>query len=88
MENAVGAHLLNHGMVAEAFYWQEAHAEVDFVIARGRHVLALEVKTGRRSRSTGMEVFRKRHPGVRTLAVGTGGVPLEQFFESNPEVWL
>jgi predicted AAA+ superfamily ATPase len=88
VENAVGAHLLNHGFVQTTGYWQKAHAEVDFVVHGGRRTTAFEVKSGRRAVSSGLESFRRAHPGVRSLVVGTGGIPLEQFFATTPEVWL
>jgi hypothetical protein len=47
VESAVGAHLLSHaGSDLEISYWNEGHAEVDFVLRRGNQLLALEVKSG------------------------------------------
>ncbi|MFZ5470285.1 MAG: ATP-binding protein [Myxococcota bacterium] len=88
VENAVGAHLLNNGFATSTFYWQQSHAEVDFIIERGRQTLALEVKSGKKSESKGLATFRRRHPDVRTLVLGAGGVPLEQFFATDPQKWL
>jgi len=88
VENAVGAHLLNHGFVQATRYWQKAHAEVDFIVERGRRRTAFEVKSGTHAASTGLDTFRQQHPAVRSLVVGTGGIPLEQFFAAPPEAWL
>jgi len=88
VENAVGAHLLNHGFVQTTGYWQKAHAEVDFVVQGGRRTTAFEVKSGRKAVSAGMEAFRREHGKVRSLVVGTGGIPLAQFFATSPEAWL
>lgn len=48
VESAVGAHLANAAAAhaCELYYWRERHAEVDFVIRRGRVLVALEVKSG------------------------------------------
>lgn len=88
VENAVGAHLLNHGLSRATFYWQEAHAEVDYVVERGRSVTAFEVKSGRTSTSQSLDTFRRRAPRAKILTVGTGGIPLEEFFSSDPASWL
>jgi predicted AAA+ superfamily ATPase len=88
VENAVGAHLLNHGLGQSLWYWQEGQAEVDFVIETGRSLVAVEVKSGRTARTHGLEVFLRKHRGARPLVVGTGGIPLEQFFSAPPDAWL
>ena len=87
MENAVGAHFLNHGLAANTGYWSESEAEVDFVVESGRSVTAFEVKSGRRAGSAGVDAFRRRHPAVKIVAIGTGGIPLEDFFASPPQAW-
>ncbi|MBK7863699.1 MAG: ATP-binding protein [Archangiaceae bacterium] len=88
VENAVGAHLLNHGLDRSTWYWSEGEAEVDYVVEHGGTATALEVKSGRRSGSAGVEAFRRAHPKVRVLSIGTGGVPLEDFFAGPPQRWL
>ncbi len=88
VENAVGAHLLNSGYVQSTFYWHEAHAEVDFLVERGRKLLAIEVKSGRKPDSKSLAHFRRKHPGVQALIVGSGGLSLEQFFSSVPEAFF
>lgn len=88
VENAVGAHLLNHGFIQATGYWQKSSAEVDFVVETGRRTTAFEVKSGRHTASAGMASFRRAHANVRSLVVGTGGIPLDQFFSSSPEAWL
>ncbi len=49
VENAVGAHLLNHlqGLAYEVSYWRHRKHEVDFVVRAGDRLWALEVKSGR-----------------------------------------
>jgi predicted AAA+ superfamily ATPase len=90
VENAVGAHLCNSLTSVEysVTYWREGDHEVDFVIARGRDIWAIEVKSGRSGKAAGLTRFRDRYPEARTLLVGAQGIPLEEFFTKNIEVWL
>ena len=48
-ESAVGAHLINAvaSGLCEVYYWRERNREVDYVLKKGRMVVALEVKSGR-----------------------------------------
>jgi predicted AAA+ superfamily ATPase len=87
VENAVGLHLLNQ-LPRESYavsYWREGPLEVDFVVTRGQEIWGLEVKSGRPGRVPGLAAFRERHPRARGLVIGSGGIPLEDFF-SRP-VW-
>ncbi|MBN2494299.1 MAG: ATP-binding protein [Deltaproteobacteria bacterium] len=87
VENAVGAHLLNHlqALSYEITYWRHRNQEVDFVIRSGETVWAIEVKSGRPVRPQGLAAFRCLHPGSRILVVGSGGMTLEEFFSADPE---
>jgi predicted AAA+ superfamily ATPase len=91
VESAVGAHLLNStaGSNIEINYWREGGMEVDFVLQRGSSVVALEVKSGapRHARS-GLAAFRKEFAPRSAMLVGEGGMPLKEFFESDPKGWL
>ena len=66
VENAVGAHLLNHLPAPEwgLTYWKCGPAEVDYVVERGRTVWALEVKSGRGGRIAGRGRRRLALPGT------------------------
>ncbi|MBI5363181.1 MAG: ATP-binding protein [Planctomycetes bacterium] len=91
VESAVGAHLVNGtaGSTIEVTYWRERDLEVDFVMSRGDQHVAIEVKSGRpRKSNRGMGAFAERNPGTRSLLVGSGGVPLEEFLTSPPEHWF
>lgn len=86
-ESAVGAHLLNsiQGSQIELEYWREDNAEVDFVMTNGKNAISLEVKTSRkRPTLSGLEAFRKAWGPLRTVVVGTEGIPIEQFLLSDP----
>lgn len=90
-ESAVGAHLLNAsvGGVCELFYWRERNREVDFVVRRGRKLVAIEVKSGRTTSSfPGMESFAKLFKPDRLLIVGPGGISLERFLAKPVGYWI
>jgi len=55
-ESAVGVDLF-HTPVTEVFWWREGQAEVDFVVRLGKKLFAIEVKSGRRKRTGGLETF-------------------------------
>ena len=86
VENAVGAHFLNHlqSLTYRVFYWRERGKEVDFVICAADKVYAIEVKSGRPHRTQGLESFMKRYPSATPLLIGTGGLSFEEFFSMNP----
>jgi len=90
VENAVGAHLLNglQGPEWNVSYWRDGDAEVDFVVARGTRIWAIEVKSGRPGRKAGLAAFRKRYPAAKVWVLGAGGVELEAFFGQPAEEWF
>jgi len=90
VENAVGAHLLNHlqGTAWSVAYWRDGPAEVDYVVSRGARQWAIEVKSGRGGRVSGLSAFRERYPKASSWNVGTSGIPLEEFFAESPERWF
>ena len=90
VESAIGAHLHNSLRTAtKLHYWRRHSREVDFVLSRGPNVLGIEVKSGsRHARLAGMDDFRKRFPNARTLLVGAGGTPLNEFLSFPASYWL
>ncbi len=86
VENAVGAHLLNHlaGPSHEISWWRDRDDEVDFVVRSGRNLWGLEVKTGRDRVAGGMRAFLAKHSAARPLLIGEGGLALEKFFATDP----
>lgn len=86
VENAVGAHLLNHlqGLPYEITYWRHHRHEVDYVVRSGRHLWVIEVKSGRPRTAPGLQVFLSEHPKSKALLVGPGGMELEEFFATDP----
>jgi len=90
VENAVGAHLLN-GLPPSSCsvsYWRRDDEEVDFVVERGTAIWAVEVKSGRPRKASGLRAFRARYPRCRALLVGAEGIPLTTFFETHPAALL
>ncbi len=91
VEAAVGAHL-NTMTRADPFtnlhYWRDRRAgvdlEVDYVLKTAQGLTAVEVKSGGdQGALSGLAAFSLAHPGAQTLVVGTGGMPLAEFFENE-----
>ena len=85
VESAVGCYLLDKAdeLEYQLYYWRENNEEVDFVIARGESLLAIEVKSGRRQNNTGLSTFRNLYHPQYSLVVGGDAMPLEKFFTGN-----
>lgn len=91
VESAVGAHLANAAASGgcELFYWRDRNCEVDFVLRAGRRVVAVEVESGaRREAFPGLAAFAKAFRPTRSLLVGTGGIPAEDFLRQPASHWL
>lgn len=90
VETAVGAHLLNSttSALTEVSYWRERDQEVDFVVRSGSALIAVEVKTGMDRTHSGLETFRRTFSPDRSLLVGPGGIPFEEFFSRPTDHWL
>ena len=87
VESAVGVHLINEAQQRDyrVFYWREHDKEVDFVLERNGELVAIEVKSGKNFFSSGLPVFREKFHPKLSLTVGSGGLPLEDFFALSPE---
>ncbi len=90
VENAVGAHLVNtlQSLPYEVTYWRHRNDEVDYVVRTPNRLWAIEVKSGRPGALSGLDAFCRTHPDARPMIVGSGGMPLEEFFETDPTTWL
>ncbi len=91
VEVAVATHLLNGtaGTDIALSWWRERDQEVDYVLQRGRQLVAIEVKSGARPRALpGLSAFCTAYPRARPLVVGTGGVPIERFLATAVSGWL
>lgn len=91
VESAIGAHLAAAARREdiELFYWRDRNREVDFVLRRGRRLVAIEVKSGRhRDALPGLAAFCTAFPSARPLLVGGDGIPLEDALSTDPVSWL
>ena len=90
VESAVGAHLHNAGdWQTNVFYWREGGNEVDFVVERGDRCLSIEVKSNDRpAPQHGLDAFASKFPGSERLIIGGGGVPVNEFLQSDPDDWF
>ncbi len=82
VESAIGAHLINitQGTDVAVLYWRDRNREVDFVLKKGKELIALEVKSGRAKMSLpGMEAFSKNYRAKKLLLVGGGGIGVDEF---------
>jgi len=87
VETAVGAHLLCHAEECgyKVYYWRDHSDEVDFILQQRDQVVAIEVKSGRRSQNAGLPLFREKFRPASAFVVGTGGIPIEDFLLIQPE---
>ncbi len=82
VENAVGAAFLNAG--DSVFYWSERKdKEVDFIVQRGKDLLAVEVTVGDGHPTPGLKTFLSRYPETRPVLIGgeNADLSVEQFLE-------
>jgi hypothetical protein len=49
---------------------------------------AVEVKSGRSGRTSGLAAFRKRYPKAKVWLVGDTGIPLADFFSRPAPEWF
>ena len=90
VESAVGAHLFNTGAPEiRLHYWRNNGREVDFVLVRGRRLVAVEVKSGpRRESLSGLAEFGERFDVAASLLAGEGGIPLSEFLSTPAREWF
>ena len=92
--SAVGGHLWAHADPADLGWWRDGNDEVDWVVRPGKLLrsrdepVAIDVRAAPGDRTRGPAAFLKANPGARTLTVGEGGIPLEDFLSVHPREWL
>jgi predicted AAA+ superfamily ATPase len=82
-ELIVGATLLRTGY--ELMYWREGPHEVDYVLKFGKKLWAIEVKSGRSRKFSGLSAFIKRFSHANTRVIDLNNY---QHFEENPRLFL
>ena len=90
VESAVGAHLFNPAETdLRLHYWREGPYEVDFVLHRGPHIVAIEVKSGSKQVNlNGLAEFKIRFQPSKSLIVGKEGVLLSEFLSVSVQEWF
>nr|MBP6942174.1 DUF4143 domain-containing protein [Syntrophorhabdaceae bacterium] len=91
VETAVGNTLANNiiGKDMKLYYWVERNREVDFILAKGNDIIAIEVKSGRaRTALPGLESFTRTFYVKKKLLVGTEGIPLDEFLSIDVEMLM
>lgn len=96
VESAVGAHLFNTATTdISLHYWREDSHEVDYVLQRGRRIVAIEVKSGTKMNVSGLERFVDRFNPFKSMVVGGEGVqpvegfvPLNEFLTVPAQYWF
>ena len=70
-------------------YWRNEGREVDFILERGRRLVAFEVKSGtRRPALSGLREFESRFDVEESVLVGEGGMPLSEFLTMPAPEWF
>jgi predicted AAA+ superfamily ATPase len=91
VESAVGAALANglKGKQGNLLYWSGRNREVDFVLCRGKELVAIEVKSSRRKTALrGIEAFSREFKIKKKLLIGADGIKVQEFLSIPPEKWL
>ena len=90
VESAVGGHLANQSQTKGLglLYWREGDKEVDYILKKGKSIIAIEVKSGKEELFlSGMDAFSKKFNPKKMLLIGKGGIALSQFLEEPIEKW-
>lgn len=91
IECAIGAHLINssYGTKTEIFYWKQVNKAVDFIIRKGKNLIAVDIKNARKGKNIqGIDTFIKNCHPTKILIVGEGGISIEEFLLSPLEAWM
>lgn len=81
VESAIGSYLINQSFEAgyKVYYWRHRDDEVDFVLERKGKLVALEVKSGSSKKTKGLKAFSDGYQPAKSLLIGTGGMPWQEF---------
>ena len=90
VESAVGSYLLAKAdeLDYKVYYWRDRDEEVDFIIDYYGKLTAIEVKSGRKTTNTGLQVFKDSFNPEHALVVGSDAFPLEEFLRIDLEKLL
>lgn len=81
VESAIGAYLVSQAQIIgyKVYYWRDKSDEVDYVLTYRNRKVAIEVKSGRRTKNAGIVKFAQLYHPYRTIIVGSGGLSAEEF---------
>lgn len=82
-EVVVGMQLARTG--EDLYYWREGNYEVDYVLKKGKNIFAIEVKSGRKKSSAGLDKFCEKFPGAYKIMITPENY---QTFELDPMSFL
>ena len=82
-ELIVGAQLVR--LEGELFYWREKDYEVDFIFKKGKSLYAIEVKSGRKKSTKGLNIFLDKFPKAIPIIITPENY---QKFEEDPLKFL
>lgn len=88
VESAIGAYLVGNAEEYgyKVFYWREDNQEVDFVLEKKGVLIAIEVKSGRRTTNEGIAIFNKKFSPKMAFVVGSGALSIEEFLTLDLEM--
>lgn len=88
VESAVGAYLVGNAEEYgyKVYYWREDNYEVDFVLEKKGVLIAVEVKSGRRTTNEGIAIFNKKFSPKMAFVVGSGALSIEEFLTLDLEM--
>ena len=81
LESGIGAYLINQSFVHrfEVYYWREKNFEVDFVLKKGKSVVAVEVKSNAEKKTEGLSRFKNMYNPTHAILIGDAGISTEEF---------
>ena len=68
-ELVVGSILNRLSFEYEMYYWRESNSEVDYVLRKGKNVIAIEVKSGKKKSDKGLLAFKEKFPHAKILII-------------------
>lgn len=82
VESAVGTCLLDfvEDNDCQLYYWRDHNNEVDYILESQGDFVAIEVKSGKRGMNSGIPMFPEKFHPLKSIVVGTDGIPFEEFF--------
>lgn len=81
VEQSIGTYMLNHSRVNNynLFYWRDGNDEVDYVIQKGKKVIAIEVKLGKVKSHKGLNNFSKKYKPQKTILISDDALRWQDF---------